>query len=411
MVFKKLSPKQTEIFKFPHESYDALICDGAVRSGKTMMMIYAFIWWAMEQFDGGIFGVCGKTVQSAERNIIQPLMATKSVTDKYLVTYTRSMKVLTVRQGKKINYFYIFGGKDESSYMLIQGLTLSGVLLDEVALMPRSFVEQAITRTLSVDNAKLWFNCNPERPTHWFYNEWIKNAEQHNVKRLHFLMTDNPGLSEKAIAKAERDFSGVFYDRYVLGLWVRAEGVIYKGFAENPQKYKIDKVPILDKIIIGVDWGGNKSGHSFTAIGITPGYGELIALCSEKHEAKDTKPEDIYKLYRKFEDKVKAKYGNAIAVYPDNAEQVLLNGLRDHTGIPVYNSYKCPVIDRIRKIQQLVGQERFLYTDDCKTLVDALCNAVWDEKKLGDERLDDGTSDIDSLDSFEYSWSWYIDYL
>lgn len=230
MRFERLSPKQAEIFKFPHEGYDALICDGAVRSGKTIMMVYSFVIWLMASFNGALFAICGKTVQSAERNIIQPLLETKSMTDHYGMSYTRSTKLLTIRHSKKVNYVYVFGGKDESSYMLIQGLTLSGVLLDEVALMPRSFVEQAITRTLSVDNALLWFNCNPEHPMHWFYQEWILQAEKHNAKHLHFLMDDNPSLSPKALQRAKASFSGHFYQRYIEGKWVAAQGLVYPMF-------------------------------------------------------------------------------------------------------------------------------------------------------------------------------------
>lgn len=255
MIFNKLSSKQAEVFKFPHEQYDALICDGAVRSGKTMMMTYSFLLWAMEKFNGVLFAICGKTVQSAERNIIHPLLETKSITDRYAIAYTRSVKLLTIKRADKTNYFYIFGGKDESSYMLIQGLTLSGVLLDEVALMPQSFVEQAITRTLSVDNAKLWFNCNPESPMHWFYLEWILKAKEHNAKHLHFLMEDNPGLSEKALEKAKRDFTGVFYQRYVLGEWVLAEGLVYPNF--DADRHIIDELPPEDKGCwwISLDYG------------------------------------------------------------------------------------------------------------------------------------------------------------
>ena len=166
--FDKISEKQAEIFRFMAEDYDALICDGAVRSGKTTMMAIAFIEWAMSRFNGAMFAICGKTVRSAERKHHLPLIGNKSVAQKYAMSFNRSTSMLTVQRGRRSNIFFVFGGKDESSYMLIQGITLSGVMFDEVALMPQSFVEQAIARTLSEDNAKLWFNCNPENPAHWF---------------------------------------------------------------------------------------------------------------------------------------------------------------------------------------------------------------------------------------------------
>ena len=233
MRFERISEKQLEIFRFIREPYTALICDGAVRTGKTVLMTVAFLEWSMHAFSGMRFAVCGKTVRSAERNIIEPLLALSSVAKKYRLRYSRSLSLLTAELGGRKNFYYVFGGRDESSNMLIQGMTLAGILLDETALMPRSFVEQAVTRTLSVDGAKLWFNCNPASPSHWFYREWILKAEERGAKRLHFLLEDNPGLSERAIERAKASFSGVFYDRYILGKWVAAEGLVYPRAADG----------------------------------------------------------------------------------------------------------------------------------------------------------------------------------
>lgn len=230
--FDKISKKQSEIFAFLQEPYDALICDGAVRSGKTVLMSVAFLEWAMHSFENGNFAICGKTVRSAERNILSPLLSMTSIVNRYQITYRRSDGLLNVKEGRRQNHFYLFGGKDESSYMLIQGITLCGVLFDEVALMPRSFVEQALTRTLSIKGAKYWFNCNPQGPDHWFYQEWILKAEQRNAKRIHFTLEDNPALDAKSIAKAKAQFSGVFYNRYILGEWKAVQGLVYPMFSQ-----------------------------------------------------------------------------------------------------------------------------------------------------------------------------------
>lgn len=240
MKFEKVSQKQADIFRFPHEDYDALICDGAIRTGKTIMMIVSYIEWAMHEYTESNFGVCGKTVRAAERNIVMPLLQLRSVAKKYDITYLRSLSLITIKKGNHVNYFYIFGGKDESSYQLIQGITLCGVLFDEVALMPESFVDQAIARTISTSNAKLWFNCNPESPLNWFYTEWIQKLDQHNAKRIHFLLDDNPGLTEEAKKKARNNFSGVFYQRYILGEWVEAEGLIYPMFTKDGATVRYD---------------------------------------------------------------------------------------------------------------------------------------------------------------------------
>lgn len=251
MIINKLSDKQLQIMDFIVDDDETIICDGAVRSGKTVIMSYSFVIWAMEYFDHTNFAICGKTVTNAERNILKPLQQIENL--KYSLNYKISDRMLTVKCGKKENYFYLFGGKDESSYALIQGLTLAGVLFDEVALMPQSFVDQAIARTLSYNNAKLWFNCNPESPQHWFYKEWIDNKER-KYKHLHFLMKDNPILGKDEIERAESLFTGVFYDRYIKGLWVTADGLIYDMFDENKHVKDVTGMT-FDRYYISIDYG------------------------------------------------------------------------------------------------------------------------------------------------------------
>ncbi len=212
---------------FPFTKYDALICDGAIRSGKTVFMMLSFIDDAMRRYDGQRFGICGKTVDSTVKNIITPYLGLTYAQEKYSIQWKRSDKLLVVSDGDKENMFEVFGGKDESSFMLIQGRTLAGVLLDEVALQPRSFVEQALARC-SVEGSKLWFNCNPDSPEHWFYKEWICCAQKRNALHLHFQLEDNPALSQKIINRYKTLYSGVFYRRYIQGEWCMAEGLIYQ---------------------------------------------------------------------------------------------------------------------------------------------------------------------------------------
>lgn len=209
-----------------------MICDGSVRSGKTTIMSMAFVLWAMQNYDRTNFAICGKTVQAAERNILKPLMEIDGLGAALSMHYKVSTRILTVRCGDRTNWFYLFGGKDESSYMLIQGITLAGVLFDEVALMPRSFVEQALSRAISFEHPKYFFNCNPESPQHWFYKEWIEN-ERENTQHIHFLLEDNPILTPQMIERTKAMYSGVFYDRYIRGLWVVAEGLIYPMFGDE----------------------------------------------------------------------------------------------------------------------------------------------------------------------------------
>lgn len=408
-----ISPKQQKILAFPYSKYDALICDGAVRSGKTSIMMWAFVRWAMENFSGQRFGVCGRTVDSCTKNIIVPFTAMSLAKERYIIRWRRGDKVMEVRRGAVKNYFEVFGGKDEASYTLIQGRTLAGVLLDEVVLMPRSFVEQALARC-SVDGAKLWFSCNPGSPHHWFYQEWIKRHRERNTLYLHFEMTDNPGLSDKTLARYKNMYAGIFYDRYVRGLWVAAEGVVYKDFANNTEKYLIgDPLKWAEEndtkfsvISIGVDFGGTKSATKFQATGITKDY-RVVALEEEYIKNEEVDPDALNRRFATFCQMVTAKYGYS-QTRADSAETVLIRGL-DHTaqkmhlGTQVKNAMKLQITDRIRLVVLLMKQGRFKVSRNCPHLIDALQTAIYDPDKFEDERLDDGTSDIDSLDAFEYS--------
>ena len=248
-----ISKKQQRILAFPYSKYDAIICDGAVRSGKTSIMVWAFVDWAMRNFSGQRFGICAKTVGSAKKNIIMPFMAMSAAKQRYTMRWRQSENELVIRRGYTMNTFEVFGGKDESSFMLIQGRTLAGILLDEVVLMPQSFVNQALARC-SVNGARIWFSCNPDSPGHWFYNEWIKRSAEHNALYLHFAMTDNPSLSPETLERYANMYpSGVFYDRYVLGKWVMAEGMIYPGYADAIAEPPENESP--SEYCLSVDYG------------------------------------------------------------------------------------------------------------------------------------------------------------
>jgi len=233
MVF---SPKQRRVLTWwrpgsPDYGKQAIICDGAVRSGKTLCTGLSFFCWAMRSFQRKNFALCGKTILSVRRNLLEELIPLMEGMG-FRCEQRAGRNTLKVRLGGRSNTFYLFGGKDESSAALIQGITLAGVLLDEVALMPQSFVEQAVARC-SVTGSRLWFSCNPESPAHWFYREWILKAEEKKALRLQFSMEDNPGLSPEVLERYKTLFEGTFYRRFVLGEWVAAEGRVYDFFDES----------------------------------------------------------------------------------------------------------------------------------------------------------------------------------
>ena len=230
--------------------FDGILCDGAVRSGKTLSMVVGFFLWSMGSFSGKTFAICGKTVGSLRRNIIGNLE--DWLGELFCIREHRSENrlVVTDTTGRE-NTYYLFGGRDESSCKLIQGITLAGVLLDEAALMPKSFAEQACARC-SEPGSKLWFNCNPEGPEHWLYKEWVRKAKEKNLLRLHFTMDDNPALSEEIRQRYENLYTGVFYRRFILGQWCMAEGLVY---AFDPELHVGEPKECTGRFYISVDYG------------------------------------------------------------------------------------------------------------------------------------------------------------
>lgn len=250
--FQPFSKKQRKVLNWwtedsPVKDYDGIIADGAIRSGKTVSMSLSFVLWAMCSFNGQNFAMCGKTIGSFRRNVLfwlKLMLRSRG----YRVTDHRADNLVVISRGSVENYFYIFGGKDERSQDLIQGITLAGVFFDEVALMPESFVNQATGRC-SVDGSKYWFNCNPDGPYHWFKQNWIDKRKEKHLLYLHFTMDDNLSLSEKVKARYRSMYTGVFYRRYILGLWVMAEGIIYDMFSE--ERHVADPETFSDLLLDG----------------------------------------------------------------------------------------------------------------------------------------------------------------
>lgn len=212
----------------------------------------SFFLWAMASFNGQQFGLCGKTIVSLRRNLLSDLLPFLR-RQGFSFQERRTENLLLVQMGGRENRFLLFGGKDESSAALIQGSTLAGVLLDETALMPRSFVEQACARC-SVSGSKLWFNCNPEGPRHWFYQEWIQKVQERRALYLHFTMEDNPTLSPDIRERYKRSYTGTFYRRFVLGEWTAAEGRVY-DFFDTARDAEPVPAGAFDAWRVSVDYG------------------------------------------------------------------------------------------------------------------------------------------------------------
>ena len=386
-----ISPQQKKILAFPYSKYDAIICDGAVRSGKTSIMMWAFVRWAMENFSGQRFGICGKTVDSCLKNIIVPFTAMTLAKEKYTMRWRRSEKILEVRRGTTTNWFEVFGGKDESSAALIQGRTLAGVLLDEVALMPRSFVEQALARC-SVDGNKKWFSCNPESPQHWFYLEWIKKHDKRNALYLHFTMRDNPGLTEKVIEQYESMFSGVFYDRFIRGLWVVAEGLVYPMFDE---RNITDEVPESGEYYMSCDYG---TLNPFSA-GLWCWNGKVATRVREyyysgRDERSSKTDEEYYIELEKLAGDLPVK---SVVIDPSAAS--FIEVIRRHKRFRVQKAVN-DVIPGIATTARYIQDGTIKVYRSCKDAIREFGLYRWDEKSTEDKPIKENDHAMDDIRYF-----------
>lgn len=383
MRIEKLSEKQKQILKFAHlkkyKNYNAIICDGAVRSGKTVIMIISFIHWAMRYFNNSTFAICGKTISSTERNIIEKLFDMADISTYFKLCYSQGKHKLTIKTAGKENTFFVFGGKDKNSYSLIQGLTLSGVFFDEVALQQKSFVQQAIARTLSEKSSKLWFNCNPEHPQHWFYKEWIKDADGKNSKKslhLHFLMEDNPILGEEEIEKAKNLYSGVFKERYIYGKWVMGRGLVYPMFNGS---HLTDKNDFIGEYYISIDYGTTNPFSmglwvvtSDKAIRIKEFYYD-----SKKYE-KQLTDEEYYNELLKFS----AGYSIKTLIIDPSAAS-FIQTVRQHRKFRIRKADN-NVINGIRLTASLIKEGKILINRACKDIIREFSLYSWDEGKPTD---------------------------
>lgn len=347
-------------------------------------MSLSFFLWAMSEFSGNAFAFCGKSVGAVERNLVTPLMGVQYLRQHFDLRYNRAAHVLIGRRGAKENRFYLFGGRDESSYMLIQGVTLAGVLLDEVALMPRSFVEQALARC-SVPGAKLWFNCNPDGPEHWFRKEWLLKAEEHKALHLHFTMDDNPALDEETRQRYRTMYSGVFYERYILGRWVMSEGLIYDMMDPTANTYDDSSAPpslhFAGIRTIACDYG---TTNPCVFLDVYDYDGTVYV---DREYRWNSREEHRQKTDEEYADAMAAFMGQAqcaIIADPSAASFIAALRRRGMYVIPADNE----VLDGIRRTSVLIGRRKLMIHKGCAGLLDEMGTYLWDEKACvhGDER-------------------------
>lgn len=382
MKYAELSPRQlTAMLWWQMPAYkdrDAIICDGAVRSGKTVSMVVGFVLWSMTTFNGQTFGMCGKTVESFRRNVVVNLQTW--LPGGYRVTERRTENLIIIEHGNDRNFYYVFGGKDESSYSLVQGITLTGAFLDEVALMPESFVNQVLARC-SVAGSTYWFNCNPSAPGHWFYLEWIKKSRQKNALRVHFTMADNRSLAPEIRERYENLYSGVFYKRYILGQWVQADGLVYAFFDREEHTAEPPKEPPAGVTYwISVDYGT----HNPTSMGLwmIDQEGRALRIREYYHSGRESKqektPEEYYQELEKLAGPLPIE-----AVIVDPAAAEFIATVRRHGKYSVRKA-KNAVLAGIAMTATALKSGYLKIGKNCKDCIREFGLYSWDEKKTQD---------------------------
>lgn len=381
--FSPFSKKQKKVLTWwcqnsPVNEKDGIIADGAIRSGKTVSMSLSFVMWAMSSFNGQNFAMCGKTIGSFRRNVLfwlKLMLRSRG----YSITDHRADNLLVVRKNGKENYFYIFGGKDERSQDLIQGITLAGVFFDEVALMPESFVNQATGRC-SVKGSKFWFNCNPDGPYHWFKVNWIDKCKEKNILYLHFTMDDNLSLAEDIKKRYRSMYTGVFFKRYILGLWAVAEGIIYDMFSKEKHTKDIKE---FFRILI--------NGNRYVSCDYGTQNATVFLLWNK---GRDGKWYCIREYYYSGRDKAKQKTDSeyaddlkewlegiqikAIIVDPSAASFIAELRKRGYKVLKAKND----VLDGIRLVGTMLNLEQLVFASSCKETIKEFASYVWDEKAL-----------------------------
>ncbi len=391
--FESFSKKQMQLLTWwceesPYHDYNGIIADGSIRAGKTVAMAVSFIIWAMDGYDGQNFAMCGKTVGSFRRNVwtwLKPVLLVRG----YKVEESRTENLIVVARGERINYFYVFGGRDESSQDLIQGVTLAGLFCDEVALMPESFVNQASGRC-SVTGAKIWFNCNPDSPMHWFLKNWIERADEKRLLHLHFLMDDNPSLSEAVRERYRTTYSGVFYQRFILGEWVMASGAIYRNawsdelvFDDDKLEYLLNNLHIMRRSIT-IDYG---TVNPMVYLDVLDDGNDLWFI---REYYWDSRVEGIEKDNSQYADDL-LEFVRGVELWPTNVVidpsaasfkiELRNRGLHAKETVETINADN-NVIEGIRKVNTLMTRRRIHFHKSMEHTIKELTSYVWDDKAL-----------------------------
>lgn len=397
-----LTTKQTEYLQSCRHRWN--VKTGATGSGKSFVDYTVVIPKRILAARGeGLLVLLGNTKGTLERNILDPMREFWGPELVGSISSDNTVKLF----GKKV---YALGADNKKHVARIQGATFEYAYGDEVTTWSEDVFAMLKSR-LRCQHSHFDGTCNPDSPQHWFKKFLDSDADVYQQSYT----IDDGALPANVVAELKKEYAGtVYYNRFILGQWAAAEGVIYRLFADDPRRFlwPQEKPLGLQRLYIGVDFGGNGSQHAFVATGVLPGYAGVVGLLSRRIDAKGTDEAQLSAAFLEFAQTVFSTWGEIHGVFCDSAEQVLKNSLRSaalRSRLPwlaerIYNSKKIEITDRIRLTSILMGGGRFWYLPTAQTLRDALAAALWSGKHPGvDERLDDGTTDVDTLDAFEYT--------
>lgn len=374
------------------------VLEGSVRSGKTWISMIMWGFWLAGAPADGAYLMAGKTLTTLRRNVLEPMCGVFGSS----FTYSLSKKEARLF-GRKI---YLEGASNAQAESKIRGMTLNGAYCDELSLFPEDFFAMLLSR-LSVRGAKLIATTNPDNPGHWLKRSYLDNNAL-DLLDLKFTLDDNTFLPPEYIRALKTEYTGVYYDRFILGNWTAAEGRIYEGFSQNcvisPEqlRQRLSETPLITSVV-GVDYGGNKSASAFVHTGFDAGFKNIYVL-SEHYDRRNTSAESLITAFRDFIGEERSRFPTLCTACCDSAEQLLIKSFRSAVNIDVKNALKKQVSTRINMVNRLISAGRLHISSECPHLIEALKTAVWDEHSPHrDVRLDDGSTNIDSLDAFEYS--------
>lgn len=378
------------------------IFEGSVRSGKTYISLIMWGFWVAGSPKEKAYLMAGKTLTTLKRNVLEPMKTLFGESFSYSIPKKEGELF-----GRKI---YLEGASNSESESKIRGMTLMGAYCDELTLFSEDFFVMLLSR-LSEKGAKLFATTNPDSPAHWVKRSYLDNKKL-DLLSMKFTLLDNIFLPQKYVESLKNEFFGVYYDRYILGEWVAAEGRVYDGFSQanilSSKKIaeRLSEKPLATSVL-GVDYGGNKSASAFVHVGFDKGFDNVYVL-SEYYDERNRSAESLISGFSEFAEHEKSRFPSLCAAYCDSAEQLLVKSFRQAARIEVRNALKKPISTRINMLNRLISAGRFFVSEECPHVIEAIQSAVWDERNTHkDVRLDNGTSNIDSLDALEYAFERY----